>query len=120
MDGSHGRFLWYELMTTDIGAAKAFYAVVLRWGMQDASMPGSAYTLFTVGEAPVGGMVDLPEDVSGLTLMEPRLSLFVVANRRHPILRRRFSWVHEYGHVLLDRDQQVRHRLIESPKKEVS
>jgi predicted enzyme related to lactoylglutathione lyase len=63
MDGSHGRFLWYELMTTDIGAAKAFYSDVLRWGTRDASMPGSAYTLFTVGEATVGGMVDLPEDV---------------------------------------------------------
>jgi len=69
MDGSHGRFLWYELMTTDMGAAKAFYADVLRWGTQDASMPGSAYTLFTIGEAAVGGMVDLPDDVrkSGAT-----------------------------------------------------
>ncbi len=48
-------------------------------------------------------LLDLPEDVSGLTLMEPSLSLFVVVNRRHSSLRRRFSWVHEYAHVLLDR-----------------
>jgi len=51
MDGSHGRFLWYELMTTDVAAAKAFYADVFGWGTQDASMPDSAYVLFTVGEA---------------------------------------------------------------------
>jgi predicted enzyme related to lactoylglutathione lyase len=64
--GSHGRFLWYELMTTDTEAAKAFYANVLGWGTRDASMPGSAYTLFTVGEAPVGGVLDLPEDARKL------------------------------------------------------
>ena len=62
MDGAHGRFLWYELMTTDVGAAQAFYADVLGWGTRDASMPGSAYTLFTVDETAVGGMVFLPED----------------------------------------------------------
>src|SRR5262249_12422041 len=54
------------------------------------------------GEGVRTALVDLPEEVSGLTLMEPRLSLFVIANRRHPLLRRRFSWVHEYAHVLFD------------------
>ena len=48
--------------------------------------------------------IDLPEDVSGLTLMAPDLGFFVVANRAHPTLRRRFSYAHEYGHVLLDRE----------------
>jgi Zn-dependent peptidase ImmA (M78 family)/transcriptional regulator with XRE-family HTH domain len=48
-------------------------------------------------------LLDLPEDVSGLTLMDPTLSLFVVVNRRHSLLRRRFSWLHEYAHVLFDR-----------------
>ena len=45
---SHGRFVWYELMTTDMAAAKAFYAKVVGWGTEDASMPGMAYTLFTL------------------------------------------------------------------------
>jgi hypothetical protein len=35
--------------------------------------------------------------------MQPGLSLLVVANRRHHLLRRRFSWIHEYAHVVLDR-----------------
>jgi len=49
-------------------------------------------------------LVDLPEDVSGLTLSHPAVGLFVVANRRHHFLRRRFSHAHEYAHVLLDRN----------------
>ena len=61
MVNSHGHFLWYELMTTDMEAAKAFYAKVVGWGIQDASMPGMAYTLFTVGGASVGGLMGLPE-----------------------------------------------------------
>jgi Zn-dependent peptidase ImmA (M78 family)/transcriptional regulator with XRE-family HTH domain len=51
-------------------------------------------------------MQDLPDEVSGLTLMERGLSLSIVVNRRHHHLRRRFSWIHEYAHVLLDRTQR--------------
>ena len=65
---SHGRFVWYELMTTDMEAAKAFYADVVGWGTQDASMPGMAYTLFTAGGASVSGLMDLPEDARKLGL----------------------------------------------------
>ena len=59
---THGRFLWYELMTTGIEGAKVFYANVVGWGTRDASMPGLAYSLFTVGDAPVAGLMNLPED----------------------------------------------------------
>lgn len=57
----HGRFAWYELMTTDVAAAKAFYANVLGWSARDASTPDLAYTLFTAGTVPVSGLMDLPE-----------------------------------------------------------
>ena len=40
MIGSRGRFVWYELMTTDTGAAKAFYAKVIGWGIKCIPMPG--------------------------------------------------------------------------------
>ena len=59
---SDGCFVWYELMTTDLEAAKAFYAEVLGWGTQDAPMPSMAYTLFTAGEISVSGLIELPED----------------------------------------------------------
>lgn len=60
MSGSHGRFVWYELTTSDIDASKAFYADVVGWAARDASasMP---YTLFTAGEDSVGGLIGLPE-----------------------------------------------------------
>ena len=62
MADSHGRFVWYELTTTDMEAAKAFYAAVVGWGTRDASMPGMPYTVFTAGEASVCGMMELPKD----------------------------------------------------------
>ena len=58
----HGRFTWYELVTTDLEAAKAFYTRVMGWGARDASALGRPYTLFTVGKASVSGLMDLPED----------------------------------------------------------
>jgi len=42
MSASHGRFVWYELMTTDTAAAKADYSKVVGCGAQAApyaSMP---------------------------------------------------------------------------------
>ncbi len=62
MVGSHGRFVWYELMTTDMESAKAFYADVVGWGTRDASAPGLAYRLFTIGNSPVTGLMNAPED----------------------------------------------------------
>jgi predicted enzyme related to lactoylglutathione lyase len=62
MTDSHGRFVWYELTTTDMEAAKAFYAAVVGWGTRDASMPGMPYTVFTAGEVSVSGMMELPKD----------------------------------------------------------
>lgn len=62
MADSDGRFVWYELITTDTETAEAFYAEVVGWGARDASMPDLAYSLFTVGDDPVAGLMQLPED----------------------------------------------------------
>ena len=55
MANSHGCFIWYELITTDMQAAQTFYAAVVGWGTRDASMAGLPYTVFTTGEASVSG-----------------------------------------------------------------
>lgn len=62
MGNSVGRFVWYELATTDMETAKAFYADVMGWGTGDASTSGSAYSLFTAGGAPVAGLMKAPPD----------------------------------------------------------
>jgi Zn-dependent peptidase ImmA (M78 family) len=50
------------------------------------------------------GTVAMPDSVSGLTISHPKVGPFVVINERHSRERRRFSWCHEYAHVLLDKD----------------
>jgi Bleomycin resistance protein-like N-terminal len=47
-------FLLYELVTTDVAAAKAFYADVIGWGTQEAAT-GAAYTLLTAAGTAVSG-----------------------------------------------------------------
>jgi predicted enzyme related to lactoylglutathione lyase len=57
-----GRFLWYDLMTTDPEGAKAFYGKVVGWGLQpypDSTMP---YTMFTRAGMPIGGTMQLPDE----------------------------------------------------------
>lgn len=62
MPDHHGRFVWYELMTTDVAAAKAFYTKVVGWGIKDAFTPDRPHTVLTVGSALAGGITVLPEN----------------------------------------------------------
>jgi uncharacterized protein len=57
-----GYFTWYELITTDVTAAAAFYRDVVGWGTQDASTSKLPYTLFTAGDTPTAGLMELPEE----------------------------------------------------------
>ena len=56
------RFAWYELLTTDVAAASAFYRKVVGWNLKDESTSELAYTVLRSGDAPVGGLMDLPEE----------------------------------------------------------
>jgi len=62
MIGDHGHFVWYELLTTDIAAAEAFYHQVVGWGAQDASTSKFAYRVLTSDGAPVSGLMALPPE----------------------------------------------------------
>lgn len=56
-----GRFIWHELMTTDPAAAQRFYPTFMGWG----TMPwqDGSYTMWMNGEMPVGGVMELPDEV---------------------------------------------------------
>jgi hypothetical protein len=69
MANSHGRFVWYVLMTTDMEAATAFYTKAVGWGARDASTPGRPYTVLTSGDAPVAAVMTLPKSTG---TMDPR------------------------------------------------
>jgi predicted enzyme related to lactoylglutathione lyase len=55
------RFVWYELMTTDVEACKVFYSKLMGWGARDSPTRRPAYALFTARNAPVAGLTSLPE-----------------------------------------------------------
>ena len=57
-----GRFVWHELMTTDPEAAKAFYTAVIGWGTQPWEGGDQPYTMWTWGETPMGGVMELPRE----------------------------------------------------------
>jgi predicted enzyme related to lactoylglutathione lyase len=55
-----GCFGWNELGTRDTAGAKQFYSAVFGWGTQEeGSERAGTYTVWTVGEAMVGGMIDM-------------------------------------------------------------
>lgn len=59
-----GKFVWYELMTTDPDAAVPFYKEVLGWGTETWQGPSEGmppYKMWMVGEGPIGGVMELPE-----------------------------------------------------------
>ena len=64
MSAPEGTFIWYELMTTDPAAAKAFYTQVIGWGAEQAAAPNDAYTLFTVAGPGTGraGLMAIPPE----------------------------------------------------------
>jgi uncharacterized protein len=62
MAESKGRFVWYELLTTDVEGAKAFYGEVVGWKARKAPGP-MEYTMFYVGEDSVAGLMAQPEQV---------------------------------------------------------
>lgn len=58
----HGKFYWNELSTTDVDAAKAFYARLTGWTFTDMPMEnGETYHVAMLGEAPAGGIMGMPE-----------------------------------------------------------
>jgi predicted enzyme related to lactoylglutathione lyase len=65
---AHGSFVWYDLLTTDPKAAAIFYSKVVGWGTQDSQVPGVDYTMFTMGDLPIGGLAVLPESARAMKM----------------------------------------------------
>jgi len=59
---THGKFVWYDVMTTDTKAAESFYRSVIGWDAKDSGMTDRSYTLFSMGPTMVGGLMPIPED----------------------------------------------------------
>lgn len=55
-----GRYLWYELLTTDPAAAQAFYGALIGWGVEKWTGAGLDYTMWMRAQTPIGGLLELP------------------------------------------------------------
>lgn len=68
MSDYRGRFLWTELMTTDVEGAKAFYTQVIGWSTQiwgdgqPTPEMGQPYTMWIAGGTPIGGVMLMSEE----------------------------------------------------------
>ena len=105
------------------GGAAAVYPLPAprsRWQavQQGERVAGQERQRLGLGSAPMGNIaelletqnvraawIELPDDVSGLTMADQAIGVFIVVNSRHAGVRRRFSFAHEYAHALLDRDR---------------
>jgi len=69
-----GRPVWYELMTTDMGAAETFYKTVVGWTSAPFAAASHPYTIFKRrGEAQVAGVMKKPDGMN----MPPFWAMYV-------------------------------------------
>lgn len=54
-----GRFLWHDLMSKDVAAAKRFYGSLLGWRFEDTRRGDRPYVLASLAGVPVAGIVDV-------------------------------------------------------------
>ncbi len=61
---ARGRFVWYDLMSTDPAASIAFYKEVVGWDTTAWSGDGGdrAYMMWTNGDCLIGGVMQLPPE----------------------------------------------------------
>ncbi|MCK5786249.1 MAG: VOC family protein [Candidatus Sabulitectum sp.] len=63
----HGAFGWFELMTTDVEAAKTFYKDLFGWEYETVPIPGSEYTIVKVDGVAVAGIMAMVEECKGMS-----------------------------------------------------
>ena len=57
--GESGRFVWHDLMTRDVDAARRFYGELFGWRFEDTTRGERPYVLARDAQGPVAGIVDV-------------------------------------------------------------
>ena len=73
----HGAFSWFELMTTDVNAAKGFYTNLFGWATSDMPMQDMNYTVVKVDGEDVAGIMPMPPDAGE---MPPAWGLYITVD----------------------------------------
>src|SRR5260370_42479808 len=64
MSKTHGKFVWYDVMTSNPKTAESFYRSVIGWDAKDSGMTDGSYTILSMGPTMVGGLMPIPEDAA--------------------------------------------------------
>jgi predicted enzyme related to lactoylglutathione lyase len=59
----HGAPCWFETLTTDAERATKFYSALFGWRPDVKPMPGFDYTVFSLGEVPVAGLMQITPEM---------------------------------------------------------
>jgi Zn-dependent peptidase ImmA (M78 family)/transcriptional regulator with XRE-family HTH domain len=86
--------------------------------MQGLSVAAQERQRLNLGDAPIADIAELlnlqgvwatsialPPEMSGLFVNHETTGMVIIVNTDHPETRMRFSYAHEYGHALMDRDR---------------
>lgn len=68
MTDNHGRYIWYELLTTDPEAAKRFYGDVVGWTWRDMTGGGMTYSVAEADGNGVGGAMTIPPEAKAMNV----------------------------------------------------
>src|SRR3984893_18279890 len=79
MSTTQGKFVWYDLMTSDSKAAESFYRNVIGLDAKDSGMTDRSYTLLSIGPATVGGLMPIPEEARAMGV-QPRWSGYIAVD----------------------------------------
>ena len=60
---AHGTFVWNELLTRDVEAARKFYGAVAGWTFKPMPIANGTYWLAEIDGRPVAGIMAMPEDL---------------------------------------------------------
>ncbi len=60
---NRGRFVWHELMTTDVAAAKKFYGEIAGWTAKPFPGDTTGYEIWHVGEQGIAGLMGIDADM---------------------------------------------------------
>ena len=61
MATQRGKFVWYDVMTSEPKDGASFYSDVIGWDAQEYSMEDRTYTVFRKGAVMVAGLMGIPE-----------------------------------------------------------
>jgi predicted enzyme related to lactoylglutathione lyase len=64
MSQKPSKFIWYELLTSDVDAAAKFYGEVVGWTMEPVSASAIDYRRWSIGGATVGGSMVIPSEAA--------------------------------------------------------